>query len=119
MGGVARNYVLLPLTIIVDAANVMGSRPDGWWRDRAGAATRLMNQLAELAAKGVTSLPDSVDVPELERWFPVYVVVLEGASAAAPDPVQPRLGDCEWSGLQGQVMTRLPGWLATCPSLRW
>ena len=84
----ALRTVLLPLTIIVDAANVMGSRPDGWWRDRAGAASRLLNQLAELAAKGVTSLPESVDVPELERWFPVYVVVLEGASAAAPDPVQ-------------------------------
>ena len=26
------------VTIIVDVANVMGSRPDGWWRDRAGAA---------------------------------------------------------------------------------
>jgi 8-oxo-dGTP diphosphatase len=84
----ALRTVLMPLTIIVDAANVMGSRPDGWWRDRAGAATRLINQLAELAARGVTSLPDSVDVPELERWFPVYVVVLEGASAAAPDPVR-------------------------------
>lgn len=26
---------------MVDAANVVGSRPDGWWRDRAGAAARL------------------------------------------------------------------------------
>ena len=26
---------LAPLTVVVDAANVMGSRPDGWWRDRA------------------------------------------------------------------------------------
>ena len=44
---------LQPLTIIVDAANVMGSRPDGWWRDRAGAARRLRDQLAGLAARGV------------------------------------------------------------------
>src|SRR5450755_2418402 len=29
---------LAPLTIIVDVANVMGSRADGWWRDRDGAA---------------------------------------------------------------------------------
>ena len=29
---------LTPLTIIVDGANVVGSRPDGWWKDRAGAA---------------------------------------------------------------------------------
>ena len=32
--------------LIVDAANVVGSRPDGWWRDRAGAAERLHEQLA-------------------------------------------------------------------------
>ena len=33
-------------TLIVDGANVVGSRPDGWWRDRAGAAARLQAQLA-------------------------------------------------------------------------
>ncbi len=27
--------------LIVDGANVVGSRPNGWWRDRAGAARRL------------------------------------------------------------------------------
>ncbi len=27
--------------LVVDAANVVGSRPDGWWRDRPGAAARL------------------------------------------------------------------------------
>lgn len=32
-------------TLVVDAANVVGSRPDGWWRDRAGAARRLHEQL--------------------------------------------------------------------------
>lgn len=32
--------------LVVDVANVMGSRPDGWWRDRAGAALRLYEQLA-------------------------------------------------------------------------
>ncbi len=34
-----------PLTV-VDAANVVGSRPDGWWRDRAGAARRLVETIA-------------------------------------------------------------------------
>lgn len=28
-------------TLVVDGANVVGSRPDGWWKDRAGAARRL------------------------------------------------------------------------------
>ena len=30
---------------MVDGANVVGSRPDGWWKDRAGAARRLHEQL--------------------------------------------------------------------------
>jgi predicted RNA-binding protein with PIN domain len=31
--------------LIVDGANVVGSRPDGWWRDRAWAARRLQERL--------------------------------------------------------------------------
>ncbi len=42
---------------MVDVANVMGSRPDGWWRDRAGAAVRLYSELAALAASGRVTLP--------------------------------------------------------------
>jgi hypothetical protein len=33
---------------VVDAANVVGSVPDGWWRDRAGAARRLRDRLAAM-----------------------------------------------------------------------
>ena len=32
--------------LIVDGANVVGSRPTGWWRDRAGAAKRLHEAIA-------------------------------------------------------------------------
>jgi predicted RNA-binding protein with PIN domain len=32
--------------LVVDGANVVGSRPDGWWRDRARAAQRLHGRLA-------------------------------------------------------------------------
>ena len=31
--------------LVVDVANVMGSRADGWWRDRPGAARRLVDQV--------------------------------------------------------------------------
>jgi 8-oxo-dGTP diphosphatase len=51
--GILRSFV----TIVVDVANVMGSRPDGWWRDRAGAAVRLHAQIAQLAASGRAILP--------------------------------------------------------------
>jgi hypothetical protein len=34
---------------VVDVANVMGARPDGWWRDRAGAALRLGREVTALA----------------------------------------------------------------------
>ena len=35
---------------LVDGMNVIGSRPDGWWRDRPGAMRRLAERLAEWAA---------------------------------------------------------------------
>lgn len=41
--------------LLVDAANVVGSRPDGWWRDRAGAAARLLGRLAALPGTGKCS----------------------------------------------------------------
>jgi predicted RNA-binding protein with PIN domain len=31
--------------LVVDGANVVGSKPDGWWKDRAGAARRLHERL--------------------------------------------------------------------------
>ena len=51
---------LSPVTMIIDGANVVGSRPDGWWRDRAGAAVRLRDELAPLVGNGITALPDDV-----------------------------------------------------------
>ena len=64
------------VTIVVDVANVMGSRPDGWWRDRAGAAVRLHAQLVRLAASGRGVPPGETDPPD-------FVMVLEGAAKAA------------------------------------
>jgi len=37
--------------VIVDGNNVMGCRPDGWWRDRAGASRRLVERLGAWAAR--------------------------------------------------------------------
>jgi hypothetical protein len=48
--------------LVVDGANVVGSRPDGWWRDRAGAAERLRDALVPLAAGGLPDLPPPLEV---------------------------------------------------------
>lgn len=46
--------------LLVDAANVVGSRPTGWWRDRAGAARTFVDQLRAAAREGRLSPPVTV-----------------------------------------------------------
>ena len=36
---------------LVDGMNVIGSRPDGWWRDRGAAKERLLDELDGLAGE--------------------------------------------------------------------
>ncbi|TQM82084.1 hypothetical protein FHX81_4478 [Saccharothrix saharensis] len=48
--------------LVVDAANVVGSVPDGWWRDRAGATARLRDDLVEVAEHGLPDLPGPLEV---------------------------------------------------------
>jgi len=48
--------------VIVDGANVVGSVPDGWWRDRPAAAARLRDRLAAVLTEGLADLPGPVDV---------------------------------------------------------
>lgn len=69
-------------TVVVDAANVVGSVPDGWWKDRAGAASRLLAQLDGLAAAGMPA--QMLDLPGT-TWFPEWVTVLEGRARDAED----------------------------------
>jgi hypothetical protein len=75
--------------IVVDGANVVGSVPDGWWRDRRGAATRLRDALA--ARSTGTRLPESL--------LGAVTLVVEGGARGVP-PVAgvhveaaPRSGD--------------------------
>lgn len=71
----------VPATVVVDVANVMGARPDGWWRDRAGAAARLGREVVALAGRGIPADP-------AERAFPSYVLVLEGQARAAAAAIE-------------------------------
>jgi 8-oxo-dGTP diphosphatase len=72
-----------PLTLVVDAANVIGARGrgDGWWRDRAGATARLLDALAPLA----DGLTEDVELGGLDLVIPRIVVVVEGAARAVLD----------------------------------
>jgi predicted RNA-binding protein with PIN domain len=74
---------------LVDGMNVIGSRPDGWWRDRAGAMRRLGEELERFAratGEPVTLVldgrPREVGAPE-----GVEVVFAPGGRDAADDVI--------------------------------
>jgi 8-oxo-dGTP diphosphatase len=77
-----REQVGRELVLVVDGANVVGSRPDGWWRDRAGSAARLRDRLAALALSGVRGGEPPVPGGRHWLWWPKIVLVVEGQARA-------------------------------------
>ena len=73
--------------VVVDGANVVGSRPDGWWRDRPGAARRLAGQLVAALTEEGDRLAAALGV---ERPLHVHLV-LEGDGRVPDAPTHPRL----------------------------
>ena len=73
-----------PVELVVDVANVLGSRPDGWWRDRAGATGRLLDELG-------AGMPRTLELPAADSappaaafgWVARAHAVIEGAARAA------------------------------------
>ena len=78
--------------LLVDAANVVGSRPDGWWRDRAGAATRLLGRLAALPGRSLPGADDGVVVCD------EVVAVVEGKARGVAAPKRVRVVSASGSG---------------------
>lgn len=79
------------LHVIVDGANVVGSRPDGWWRDRAGAARRLAARLVGALTEDPGSVARASGAHGSGAPLAVHLV-LEGAAARARDlPTHPAL----------------------------
>lgn len=78
--------------LVVDAANVVGAVPDGWWRDRAGAATRLRDSLVAVAERGIA------DGPEWLRGPLEVVLVVEGAARSVPSVPNVRVVPASGSG---------------------
>ncbi|MCK2037228.1 NUDIX domain-containing protein [Microbacterium sp. SSW1-49] len=74
-----RSLLAVRPSLVIDAANVVGSVPDGWWKDRAGAAGRLRAELAGLAAPA-----DAFGVGGTQ-WFPQVALVVEGQARALED----------------------------------
>ncbi|MEV7012166.1 NUDIX hydrolase [Streptosporangium sp. NPDC051022] len=71
--------VLAPVLVILDTANIVGARAEhGWWKDRAGAAAKLISEVGALGAGGVRALPGGPAA--LTRWFPRFAMVVEGAA---------------------------------------
>src|SRR5258705_2421438 len=64
-----------PALLVVDGANVVGSVPDGWWRDRPAAAAKLRDALVPVAVDGLPSMRSPVEV----------VLVVEGVAARLPE----------------------------------
>src|SRR6476659_2736087 len=71
--------------LLIDAANVIGSRPTGWWRDRPGAARDFTEQVRAAVAAG--------------RLPPPVTIVLEGKF---------RAGGAE-GGVDGVAVVHAPG----------
>ncbi len=71
------------LVLVVDVANVMGSRPDGWWHDRLDAARRLRAELTPLTGRGI-ELPGATGALA-GSWLPDLQLVVEGAAAPLAD----------------------------------
>jgi predicted RNA-binding protein with PIN domain len=75
----------MPARLIVDGNNVIGSRPDGWWRDRPGATRRLVEQLGRWAADAGEDVLVVFDGPEPDGLAPGPGVEARFATRRGPD----------------------------------
>jgi hypothetical protein len=78
----------MPTLLIVDGANVVGSVPDGWWRDRRGATVRLRDKLVPYAEQGLPGRPGPLDI----------VLVVEGRARGVEPVPGVRVDEAPGSG---------------------
>jgi hypothetical protein len=79
---------------MVDASNVIGAKPDGWWRDREGATRRLLDALRAFAEGGedVTVVLDAGPPDWAGRDGPLEVAIAPRRGRdAADDEIARRL----------------------------
>jgi predicted RNA-binding protein with PIN domain len=84
---------------VVDAMNVIGSRPDGWWRDRPAAIERLVAQLDDWVAETGERVTVVLEQPPRRR---LDVERVELAWAPRPGP----------NSADREIVRCLDAWLA-------
>ena len=83
-----------PAHLIVDGNNVMGAAADGWWRDRAGAARRLLGRVQCYAAATGASIELVFDVALPDVGEGVHDgVVVRYATRSGRDAADDRIRD--------------------------
>lgn len=94
------------MTVYIDAMNVLGSRPDGWWRDRAAAVRRLADDLqpwaANLAGRAVVVVVDGREHPALPEGRHGHLEV-RYATRPGPDAADDRIVELVAADLTGDV----------------
>jgi YacP-like NYN domain len=84
---------------VIDAMNVIGSRPDGWWRDRDRALERLVDQVDRWAEHGEERVTVMLE-HKPRRELHADRVEIAWASDGGPDAAD------------REILARLPAWLA-------
>jgi predicted RNA-binding protein with PIN domain len=85
------------MRLIVDGMNVIGSRPDRWWRDRQGAMRRLVATLERYARETgdhVTVVLDSRPFDTGDRKAEITVRFAPGGRNAGDDEIV-RIAECD------------------------
>jgi uncharacterized protein YaiI (UPF0178 family) len=83
---------------VVDAMNVIGSRPDGWWRDRDAAIDRLVGQVDIWAEPREDRVTVMLEREPREELHPQRIEIA-WASVSGPDAAD------------REILARLPAWL--------
>ncbi len=68
---------------LIDGMNVIGTRPDGWWKDRDGAMLRLVDQIERWAAAAGEEVTVVFERPPSP---PIRSSVIDVAHAPRPKP---------------------------------
>ena len=84
---------------VVDAMNVIGSRPDGWWRDRGRAIRRLVGQVDRWAEGGEERVTVMLEHEPREELEPERVEIAWASSGGA-------------DAADREILARLPDWVA-------